>query len=113
MQEPGSEVVALALAAEATIGTVNLSEVVSKLAEVGMAEPAIREAIDSLGLDVEPFDAQLAYAVGMLRPVTKQAGLSLGDRACLALGRRLGLEVLTADRAWADLRVGVAIRAIR
>ncbi len=112
LQESGSELVAHAIAAGASIGAVNLSEVVSKLTEAGMVEPAIREAIDSVGLDVVPFDAKLAYAAGTLRVATKAAGLSLGDRACLALGRQLGLEVLTTDRTWADLRVGVAVRLI-
>ena len=48
-----------------------------------------------------------------LRSVTRHAGLSLGDRACLALGDRLGCPVVTADRVWASLDVGVAIVVIR
>jgi len=66
-----------------------------------------------LGISVEAFDAGLAYLAGLLRPQTKGIGLSLGDRACLALGRHMRLPVLTADRAWAKLRVGVEIRVIR
>ncbi len=102
-REQGGEVVAEALAQGAAIGAVNLSEVVARLAEAGMPEPDIRQVIEPLGLDVIAFDADLAYLAGMLRATTRQLGLSLGDRACLALGRRLGLPVLTTDRAWLGL----------
>jgi ribonuclease VapC len=113
MHEPGTEVVALALATQASMSTVNLAEVVGKLADRGMPETAVRATIDSVQIDVVDFDSDLAYSSGMLRPVTKQAGLSLGDRACLSLARRLGLEVLTADRTWSDLALDVAVRLIR
>jgi PIN domain nuclease of toxin-antitoxin system len=103
--------VATALSQGASIGTVNLAEVAAKLAEVGIAEPAIRQAIGSLGLDVHDFDAELAYISGMLRATTRQLGLSLGDRACLALGRRLGVPVVTADRTW--LGLGFDVQVIR
>jgi len=113
MHERGSEVVALALATHASISTVNLAEVVGKLADKGMPETAVRATIDSVQIDVVDFDSDLAYSSGMLRPATKKAGLSLGDRACLSLARRLGLEVLTADRTWGDLDLGVVVRLIR
>lgn len=66
-------------------------------------------------LIVEPFTLGDAVVSGQLRGLTKRHGLSLGDRACLRLGRRLGLEVLTADRAWADIAdaIGMTIRVIR
>jgi PIN domain nuclease of toxin-antitoxin system len=63
--------------------------VVAKLADAGMPGVDIRRALDPLGLDVRQFDAASAYASGLLRPETRSAGLSLGDRACLALARRL------------------------
>ena len=113
LHERGSEVVALALAANASISTVNLAEVVGKLADRGMPETAVRATINSVRIDVVDFDSDLAYSSGMLRPVTKQAGLSLGDRACLSLARRLGVEVLTADRTWGELNLDVAVRLIR
>jgi ribonuclease VapC len=54
------------------------------------------------GIDVVSFDEGLARRAGALRPATKSLGLSLGDRACLALAQRVGLPVLTADRTWAS-----------
>jgi len=111
-QEPGTEQWTSAVG-ESMISAVNLSEVVAKLADAGMPEAEIREALEPLGLEVASFDAELAYQAGLLRPQTKQFGLSLGDRACLALARSGTLPVLTADRAWEALRVGVEIRIIR
>ena len=111
-QETGAEEVSEALP-HAVVGAVNLSEVVGKLAERGMPEAAIRSALDGLALAVHPFDAELAYATGMLRATTASLGLSLGDRACLALGRMLSLPILTADRSWKKLAIGVKIQVIR
>jgi PIN domain nuclease of toxin-antitoxin system len=117
--EPGADLVAAALSG-ATISAVNLSEVVAKLAEAEMAEEAIREAVQGLPMEVVSFDREQAYEAGLLRPsaeglrpLTRGAGLSLGDRACLALARRLALPALTADRRWEGLGVGVAVQVIR
>jgi len=111
--EPGAEVVAAALGQGASIGAVNLSEVVAKLAELGVPEAAVRQAIEPLGLDVVDFDTDLSYLSGMMRSSRRQLRLSLGDRACLALGRRLGLPVLTADRTWLGLGLHAQVHAIR
>lgn len=97
----------------ATISAVNLAEVVARLAERGTAESDVRSAISDLGLLVVPFDADGAIATGMLRLPTKAFGLSLGDRACLALARERKVPALTADRRWSGLDVGVEIRLIR
>ena len=105
-REPGEERVAAALATGATMSTVNLSEVVAKLADLGMPEAEIHEAIDPLGLEVAVFDDTGAFSAGMLRPASRTAGLSLGDRACIALGRQSGLPVLTADLAWRSFDLG-------
>jgi PIN domain nuclease of toxin-antitoxin system len=86
---------------------------VAKLADAGVPEADLRRALDGLGLDVHAFDAAQAWEAGLLRPRTRDLGLSLGDRACLALGRALGRPVLTTDRNWSKLRVGVEILTVR
>lgn len=111
-QEPNSERYAKAIEV-ASISAVNLSEVVAKLTDVGLIEAEIREALGTLGLEIVAFDTESAYQAGLLRSQTKALGLSLGDRACLALGERLNLPILTADRTWTRLRVGVEIQLIR
>lgn len=110
--EPGGEVVEAAIPG-AILGTVNLSETVAKLAEKGLPEDAIRLAIGELELRLIPFDEEVAFRAGLLRVATRQAGLSFGDRECIALGQTLGLPVLTADRRWGDLEVEAEIRVIR
>jgi len=67
----------------------------------------------SLNATIEPFDMEQAYQAGMLRLPTKAAGLSLGDRACLALAKKLEAKVLTGDRKWKLLALGIDIEAIR
>jgi PIN domain nuclease of toxin-antitoxin system len=110
--EPGNETVAEYIPASA-ISSVNFSEVVAKLNDAGMPEEAVRSALGDIELDVRPFDTELAYQAGILRTQTKKLGLSFGDRACLALGRQLQVPVLTTDRNWRSLEVGVEIRVIR
>jgi ribonuclease VapC len=112
-REHGEEAVAEAVARGATISTVNLSEVAAKLVDAGASEELIRRAIGALGLEIVPFDAELAYAAGMLRAATRAAGLSLGDRACLALAQHLGSEALTCDRTWSSLQLGATVRMVR
>ena len=112
-REPGSEQVEKALAEGALVTTVNLSEVVAKLSDAGMPETAIREALTVLPVTVVDFDEDLAFRAGLLRPATRDAGLSLGDRACLALAQRMGLTALTADRTWTTLNVNVSVQAVR
>ncbi|HEY7294541.1 MAG TPA: type II toxin-antitoxin system VapC family toxin [Dehalococcoidia bacterium] len=97
----------------AALGTVNFAETVARMRETGAIEDEIREQIAKFGLEIVPFDEELAYQTGLLRPLTRHLGLSLGDRACLALGLRLGLLVLTADAAWAGLQLGVQIEVVR
>ena len=111
-REPGADAVISALP-DAAISTVNLSEVIAKLAYVGMPEADIRDAVDGLPLEVVPFVEGHAYLAGMLRPQTAEIGLSLGDQACLALAAQLQLPAMTVDRAWADLQVGVQVLVIR
>ena len=99
-EEPGAERVAIALPA-AMIGAVNYSEVVGKLVESGLDEATVDGLIDTLQLKVVPFDQIQARLAGSLRATTRKLGLSLGDRACLALAAVEGATALTCERSWA------------
>ena len=110
--ESGADIVAQAIPG-AAISAVNLSEVVAKLSEAGMPESAIHRSLQPLGLEVIPFDEEQAYQAGFMRVSTKGTGLSLGDRGCLGLALKLGLPVLTADKTWLELSIGVTVKIIR
>jgi PIN domain nuclease of toxin-antitoxin system len=116
--EPGADVVAEAIASGAVISTVNLAEVFSRVADRGedpakLAAGLIRSGLLDGAITVEPFTAADAIDTGRLRPLTRDAGLSLGDRACLALARRLDAPALTADTDWQGVAHGVELRLIR
>ena len=112
MGEAGAGKVASAMAKSA-MSSVNLSEVAAWLSRGALEEKEIRETIDELGLEVSSFDKEAAISAGLLWRETWARGISLGDRACLSLARHLALPVLTADRNWAKLDIGVEIRLIR
>jgi ribonuclease VapC len=109
--EPGADIVAGALT-QSCMSTVNFAEVITKLVEW---EATAQQFAMAEGLPIEkvPFDEQQALAAGHLRRSTRAAGLSLGDRACLALGLVRGAPVMTTDRAWAGLKVGVVVEVVR
>jgi ribonuclease VapC len=116
--EPGADVVAEAIASGAVISTVNLAEVFSRAADRGGDPAKLAAELTQSGLldgaiTVEPFTAADAIDAGRLRPLTRNAGLSLGDRACLALARRLDAPALTADTDWQGVAHGVELRPIR
>lgn len=131
LDEPGADVVTKRVGGEgASISAANFAEAVTKLVDrrpqlatelpnVPARMPA--EAAASLpgmplaggAISVEAFTLADALGCATLRPQTRQLGLSLGDRACLVLGQRMSAAVLTADRAWASLSVGVEIVVIR
>jgi len=111
-KEPGSEEV-LKFIGKAAMSTVNLSEVIAKLADAGIPEEDIRQIISHLNLEVIDFNQEQALKSGILRPITKSIGLSFGDRACLALGIILNQPVLTTDRLWVSINVGVEVRLLR
>jgi PIN domain nuclease of toxin-antitoxin system len=112
--EPGGDLVR-PLVATAVMSTINLAEVVGHYARNGVSHQRIVEILRPLPIDYSAPDAMLAYEVGLLLPLTRAAGLSLGDRACLALARRLALPALTAERRWADVAdaAGVEVVLIR
>ena len=113
LAEPGDQIVRAALPL-AEMSTVNLSEVVARLVR-DHPESAVRSAIDKVDLRVRDLDEWLAIDAGIMARITRTAGLSLGDRCCLALGKRLACPVLTADRAWTAIAdaIGVDVRLIR
>jgi ribonuclease VapC len=116
--EPGADVVSEAIASGAVISTVNLAEVFSRVADRGEDPAKLAAELTHSGLldgaiTVEPFTAADAIDAGRLRPLTRDAGLSLGDRACLALARRLDAPALTADTDWQGVAHGVELRPIR
>lgn len=110
--ERGAETVEVHFA-DACISAVNLSEVVAKLAERGVPAQTIRESLSDLDLDVRDFDTAHALRGGELRTLTRSKGLSLGDRACLALAGELGAVAVTTDAVWGDLDVGVVVEVAR
>lgn len=112
-QERGSEKVTPEFLTRAVISTVNLAEVQSKLVSSGW--PSSIAWADATGSvrEVIPFTAEHARAAGSMITQTRALGLSLGDRACLALGLTLRKPVYTADRSWKSLKLGVRIHTIR
>ena len=110
--EPGCDQVEAALA-ETVISSVNWAEVVQKSIAVAVDVNGMREDLEALGLRIVPFSVEEAEIAAQLWQKTRQAGLSLGDRACLSTGIRLDAPVLTADKIWATLNLPVAMRCIR
>lgn len=109
--EPGAEVVE-SLLDVAVVSAVNWSEVRQKLAQHG-GDPNDADYLLILGVAIEPFTANDAKRTADLFVHTRHAGLSLADRACLALAQRLGAPAVTADRAWAEVDIGVQVDLVR
>jgi ribonuclease VapC len=110
--EPGGARVG-AVMVGAFVSAVNLAEVVQKLLERGFTEETTKALVRDLPCEIEPLEAGSAVQVGLLRRRTRALGLSLGDRACVELAIRKALPVLTADRAWAELDLGIEVVLIR
>ena len=90
-----------------------VTEIVTRLINMGRSESEAESDFRLSGIPVEPLDMNLAIKAGQLRAVTRERGLSLGDRSCLALAMRDGARVMTADRPWQGLDLGVEIELIR
>ncbi len=110
--EPGAEMVAERMNG-ALISAVNYSEVVAKLVDRGTPREQILEIMAQLDVDVVPVDRAQATTAGLLRAETRSAGLSLGDRACLALAQARDAVALTTDRAWSELELEVTVEVVR
>ena len=112
--EPGADRVAATLE-DGVVSAVNFAEVAGGLARRGNSPERVRAVLAALACAVIPADEEMAVDAGLMRALTNRAGLSLGDRFCLALGRRLRAPVLTTDRQWALIAddVGVKVEVIR
>ena len=110
--EPGANEVSGALPG-ALLSSVNYTEVIGKCLDRGEALGPVLRNLAAMGFAIIAHDAQLARRAGELWPITKRLGLSLADRACLALAEREGLPVLTADRSWKSAALDLEVRLIR
>ena len=108
-----AEVMSAFLTGEAVISSVNAGEVVAKLVEWGAEPGPARTRVLGLPMRIIAVDAELGLRSGELRETTRAAGLSLGDRVCLALAERESGVALTADNAWSPLRLDVQSKQIR
>lgn len=116
LKEPGhARVLELLGTGDCLISSVNAAEVVSRLARLGHEESVLRQVVGHLRADCVSFDAKQATEAGVLREPTRHLGLSLGDRACLALARAQDAVAVTADRVWMPLAqpLDIAIECIR
>jgi ribonuclease VapC len=111
--EPGADKLTPQLLSTAAGSTVNLAEVQSKLVDRGLSPETAWAAALSPVKEVIPFTAYHAKAAGSMIPETRAFGLSLGDRACLAVALALKAPVYTADRSWKNLKLGLQIHVIR
>jgi PIN domain nuclease of toxin-antitoxin system len=112
-REPGAEKLTPQLLSAATSSTVNLAEVQGKLVRRGIKPDEAWEATLSPIREAAVFTGEQAKIAGSLIAQTSSLGLSLGDRACLALGIALKAPVYTADRSWKNLKLGVRIHLVR
>lgn len=112
LDEPGAEVVDPLLDG-AQLSAVNLTEVLTKLLDRGQEVSSLPSELAALGVRIVPFDASTAMGAARLRPLTRTAGLSLGDRSCLALAVVRSAVALTADVSWGAVEHGVEVQFLR
>lgn len=110
--EPGAARVRDALEG-GSVSAVNWAEVVQKASRRGVEVTGMREEFEDIGVVFEPFTPEQAEVAARLWERTRTRGLSLADRACLALGMERRVAVLTADREWVELELGVRIILVR
>ncbi len=111
LNEAGASKVAGALSGS-KMSAVNYAEVFTHYAKLGSSQTDIEYLVDTLPIEIVPLDTDLAKMAGMLRPMTIESGLSLGDRCCLALAQRSGLPAWTADRAWKHIAGAANVKIV-
>lgn len=110
--EPGADRVDGVLRG-ALMSTVNWAEVLQRADAREVPLDGLRADIEALGVELVPFDADMAESAGRFHATTRSVGLSLGDRACLSLAQTTSLPVYTADRIWGTLDLGLTVELIR
>ena len=98
--------------ANSVVGVFNHAEVVSHFVHLGAPEAEVRTMLGALPFTVVAADEALGWHAGLLRAATAAAGLSLGDRFCLALARRMDAPAYTADRAWKEVAVAAEVKVV-
>jgi PIN domain nuclease of toxin-antitoxin system len=113
-EEPGAALVTRHLRGS-LLSAVNYAEVVGALARRGTRPADVRTVVAALALRIVDLDQELAFRIGELEAATRGAGLSLGDRACLALAEQHKVPALTADRVWAEIsrKIGIEVELFR
>lgn len=111
-REPGADVVAKVIT-RSIVSTVNAAEIVAKLIQFGLTANEAVDAMKALPVRKVPFELAQALTAGAMWDRGKSMGLSLGDRACLALAEAMNLPALTSDRRWTDFKANIEIRLIR
>ena len=97
---------------ECAISSVNMAEVGTKLIDYGLPPNELLRIVNQFQIDVIDFNTEQAIVSAQLRPLTRAAGLSLGDRACLALTKLMDGIAVTTDQAWQDVRISADVRVL-
>jgi ribonuclease VapC len=111
--EKGAEtVMELIEANDCVISSVNMAEVATRMLDLGLPLRELKRALGLFNMDVIDFTEEQAMACAGLRPLTKSAGLSLGDRACLGLAKLMDGVVVTSDRPWLAISKAVGVKVL-
>ena len=111
--EKGAEtVMELIEANDCVISSVNMAEVATRMLDLGLPLNELKRALGLFNMDVIDFNEEQAMACAELRPLTKSAGLSLGDRACLGLAKLMGATAVTSDRPWMAIAEAVGVKVL-
>lgn len=111
-KEPGYESLE-EVVANSAVSIINFSELVSVLMRTSIVESEIDEIIKDIIPEIIPFSEDIAIQTGKLIKLTKDLGLSLGDRACIATGIYHGIPIYTTDKVWKDLKTSAQIVIVR